>query len=156
MNKRMNLLQNIKWNGIAYPLETHITNHRQAFDNLLEFSEHLTGPVTDQSQIVKYIIDSLACGENTLQAAISLLRSNTNEMRQNFEAAATAPIKVDLYQQFQRAPGPRGANVSTVEGIDFKAGRGSTGVDLRWHPKNDFRKLPDDQKDELMIWFKTD
>ena len=32
--KRINLLQNIKWNGRTYPLETHITNHRQAFDNL--------------------------------------------------------------------------------------------------------------------------
>ena len=32
MKKRMNLLQNIKWNGRTYPLETHITNHRQAFD----------------------------------------------------------------------------------------------------------------------------
>ena len=29
MKKRMNLLQNIKWNGRTYTLETHITNHRQ-------------------------------------------------------------------------------------------------------------------------------
>ena len=36
MKKRMNLLQNIKGNGRTYPLETHITNHCQAFENLRE------------------------------------------------------------------------------------------------------------------------
>ena len=113
-------------------------------------------PVPDQSQRFEYLIDSLACGDNTLQAAIGLVRANTNEMRQKFEASATALIEVDLYWKSQRVPVPRGANVSTAEGINFKAGRGSTGVDLRWHPNNDFRKLPDDQKYELTIWFKTD
>ena len=67
-----------------------------------------------------------------MQAAIGLVRANTNDMRQNFEATATALIEVDPYRQYQRAPGPRGAKTSTAEGIDFKAGRGSTGVDL-WY-----------------------
>ena len=34
-----------------------------------------------------------------LQAAIGLVRANTNKMRQNFEAAATALIEVGMYQQ---------------------------------------------------------
>ena len=84
------------------------------------------------------------------------MQDNTNEMRQNFEACATALKEVDPYQQPQRAPSTSCTNVSTAEGIDFKAGHGSTGVDLRWHPKNYFRKLPDNQKDELMLWFNTD
>ena len=84
MKKRMNLLQNIKGNGRTYPLETHITNHRQAFDDLRKCSEHITVPVPDQSQRVEYLIDSLACGENTFQAAIGLMRANTNDIRQNF------------------------------------------------------------------------
>ena len=156
MKKRMNMMKNIKWNGRAYPLDTHIINQRQEFDDLLEFSKHITVPVTDQPQRVEYPIDSLACGDNMLQSAIGLERANTNEMRQKFEAAATALIDVDPYQRSCRAPGTRGANVLTAKGIDFKAGRGSTRVDLRWHPKNYFRKFPDDHKDKLMIWFKTD
>ena len=36
MKKRRNLLQNIKWNGRTYPLDTHITNHRQAFGDICE------------------------------------------------------------------------------------------------------------------------
>lgn len=31
---RMNLLQNIKWNGRSYPLEQHVSNHRTALDDL--------------------------------------------------------------------------------------------------------------------------
>ena len=56
MKKKVNLLQNIKWNGRTYPLETHITNHRQAFEIFRKCSEHITMPVPDQSQIVEYLI----------------------------------------------------------------------------------------------------
>ena len=42
------------------------------------------------------------------------MRANTNDMRQNFEAAAIALIEVDMYQQSQRVPSPRGANLSTA------------------------------------------
>ena len=97
MKKRMNLLQNIKGNGRTYPLETHITNQRQAFDNLSKCSEHITVPVPDQSQIFEYLIDSLACGDNTLKSAIDLVQTNTNDMRQNFETAATDIIEVNTY-----------------------------------------------------------
>ena len=93
----MDLLQNIKWNGRTYPLETNITNHRQAFGDIWKFSEHITVPVPDQSQRVEYLIEILACGESIFKAAIGLVQANTNDMRQNFEAAATALIEVDPY-----------------------------------------------------------
>ena len=35
------------------------------------------------------------------------------------------------------------------------AGRGTTGVDLRWYPNAEFKKLSDDQRNELMEWRKT-
>ena len=43
-----------------------------------------------------------------------------------------------------------------VSAIDFSAGRGTTGVDLRWYPRRDFLKLPANQKTELMEWMRTD
>ena len=46
--KRMNLLQNIKWNGRSYPLETHVSNHRQAIDDIQECSQHITVPVPEE------------------------------------------------------------------------------------------------------------
>jgi hypothetical protein len=153
LKKRMNLLQNIKWNGRAYPLEVHVSNHRQSVDEIQECSAHITAAVPNEDQRVEYLIDSITCADNTLQAAIGLVRANTNNMRNDFEAAATALIEVDPYRRSQRGNGPQGtANVSS---IDFSAGRGSTGVDLRWHPKKDFRALPDDQRTELVEWMKT-
>ena len=77
-------------------------------------------------------------------------------MRQNFEAAATDLFEVNTYRQSQRAPGPCGAKIFTSKGINFKAGCGSTGFDIWLHSKIFFRKLSDNQNDELMVWFKTD
>jgi len=154
LKKRMNMLQNIKWNGRNYPLETHVSNHRQAVDDLRECSEHITVAVPDEPQRVEYLIDSITCQDNTLQAAIGLIRANTNNMRENFETAASAIIEVDPYRRSQRGgPTPRNA---TVSAIDFAAGRGSTGVDLRWHPRKEFYDLSQDQKEELTAWQRSD
>ena len=73
-------------------------------------------------------------------------------MCNDFEAAATAMIEVDPYRRLQRNPGKGGANVSA---IDFGAGHGTSGVDLRWHPKKEFMSLPVEQRDELSAWIKT-
>ena len=95
--KRYNLLTNIKWNGRSYPLETHVSNHRQAVDDIKECSNHITVVVPDQSQRVEYLIDSIVCSDNTLQASLGLVRANTNKMRSDFELAASTLIEVDPY-----------------------------------------------------------
>ena len=64
--KSMNFLQNIKWNGRAYALETHISNHRQAVDDILECSSHITVAVPDQPQRVEYLLDLINCSDFTL------------------------------------------------------------------------------------------
>ncbi len=151
--KRMNLLQSIKWNGRSYPLESHVSNHRQAVDDLRECSNHITVAVPDQSQRVEYLIDSIACNDTALQAAIGLVRANTNNMRNDFEVAASALIEIDPYRKSQRGGG--GNRNAQISAINFDAGRGSTGVDLRWHPKREFKNLSDAQRDELVTWMKT-
>ena len=153
MKKRMQLLQNTKWNGRSFPLESHVSNHRAAIDDLNECANHITVSVPDQSQRVEYLIDSIACNDNTLQAAIGLVRANTNNMRHDFEAAASALIEVDPFKRGNKSGGTqRTANISA---IDFSAGRGSTGVDLRWQPNKEFKKLPEEQKNELREWMQT-
>ena len=150
--KKLNLLQNIRWNGRSYPLETHVSNHRAAVDDLRECATHITVTVPDPAQRVEYLIDSISCQDNTLQAAIGLIRANTNNMRNDFELAASALIEVDPYRRGNKTGFNRTANVSA---IDFSAGRGQTGVDFRWHPHKDFKRLPDDQKEKLLAWMKT-
>ena len=100
--KSMILLKNIKWNGHNYPMRQHISNHRQAVNNSLECSDHITVAVPDLLQRVKYLIDSIHCSNNTLQATSGLIRANKNETRKDFELASTALIKVNPYRRSQR------------------------------------------------------
>jgi len=129
-------------------LESHISNHRQAFDDLRECALHITTNVPSEPQRVEYLIDSITSKDNTLQAAIGLIRANTNNMRNEFETAASSLIEVDPYRRPIRNP-TRSADVSAL------AGRGSTGVDLRFHPKDKFLSLPHDQQQELREWLRT-
>lgn len=152
MKKRMNLLQNIKWNGRNYSLEKHVSNHRQAVDDINDCSSHITVATPDQSQRVEYLIDSINCADSTLQASIGLIRSNVNNMREDFELAANALIEVDPYRRSQRQPNKPNAQISAV---DFSGGRGDSGVDLRWHTPGEFKSLNQEQKDELVSWQKT-
>merc|ERR1719203_2051318 len=105
----------------------------KAVDDLNECSAHITVAVPDPAQRVEYLIDSIKCSDNTLQATIGLIRANTKNVRQDFEAAASALIEVDSYRRSQRQPSAnRQANVSA---IDFNADHGATGADLRWYPR---------------------
>ena len=148
--KRQNLLQNIKWTGNSYPLETHVSNHRQAYDDIRECSAHITVPVPSDAQRVEYLIDSITSKDSSLMAALGIVRANTNNMRTDFEAAASSLIEVDPYRRTTRSG--RNAQISA---IDFAAGRGKSGVDLRFHPREEFLQLPDDQKDELRAFLET-
>ena len=42
LKKRMHLLQNIRWDGRGYPLENHVSNHRQSVDERWECESHIT------------------------------------------------------------------------------------------------------------------
>ena len=132
-------------------METHVYNHRQAYDDLREFSTHITVPVPSDTQRVEYLIDSINSKDSTLQASIGLVCANTNNMRNDFEGAANILVEIDPYCRSTRT-NTRDVNVSA---IDFSAGRGNTGVDLRFHTKHKFLELPQDQKDELTNWLST-
>lgn len=150
---RMHLLQNIKWNGRAYALETHISNHRQAADDLAECAVHIHNQVPDEAQRVEYLLDSISCQDSALQAAIGNIRANSNGMRSQFEAAAAHMLEVDPYKRVSRSSHQKGG--AQISDARFTAGRGDTGVDLRWHSRKEFASLSDAQKDELTAWQRT-
>ena len=63
-------------------------------------------------------------------------------MREDFEYAASSLIEVDPYRRTYLVTG-HNADMSSIE---FKAGRGSSGVDFRWNSKEDFVKLSLDKR----------
>ena len=87
-------------------------------------------------QQVEYLIDSNSCIDATLQAAIGIVRANTNGMRGVFESASSSLIEVDPYQCSYR-----GGHTEQVSGIDFSACHGNTGINIRWHSKKQFASL---------------
>ena len=42
-----------------------------------------------------------------------------------------------------------------ISEIDFGSGRGSSGVDLRWHHPKEFKALSAENRDELVQWQKS-
>ena len=153
--KRMNFLQNIKWNGRSYPLESHVSNYRVAYDDLCDCANYITVPVPNGEQRVEYLINSINCPDSTLQAAVVLIRVNTNSMRQNFEVAVSSLIEVDPYKRSSRSSQNSSGRQATISAIDFSGGRGDTCVDLCWYIPKEYAKLSSDAKDELNAWMRT-
>ena len=95
--KLINKLMSTKWNGKVYSMEKHVSTHRQCVEELINCAEHVTTSVPGEEQRVQYLIDSIDCGEQAVQATIGLIRNNMNDMRSNFERSASALIEVDSY-----------------------------------------------------------
>ena len=89
-------------NGRIHPIEMHVSNNCQSFDDLRECAEHITVPVPEYPQIFEYLIDSITSEDNNLQADIELVHANTKNMRENSENAASALLEVDPYRISQR------------------------------------------------------
>lgn len=76
-------------------------------------------------------------------------------MRNDFELSASCLIEVDSYKCGGHKSNPgRQSGGEIISAIDFSAGRGSSGVDLRWYHPKKFMALPAEQKDELVNWQK--
>jgi hypothetical protein len=153
LKARTNLLTNIKWNARQNSLEKHVSNHRQAHEDLQDCSTHITVSVAGQPQRVEWLLDSISSQDPTLQATIGLIRSDVNNMRNDFEKAAAALIEVDPYSKARRPHTNKSS--AQISAIDFASGRGGSGVDLRWHTPLEFKALSHEQRDDLVSWQKT-
>lgn len=114
-------------NGRGYSLEKQVSNHRQAIEDLTDCSNHITVSIPDDFQRAEFLTDSIHCQDVTLQASIGLIRSDVNNMRNNFEKAASVLIEMDPYRTRRRNTKTPAQNSA----IDFNIGWGETGVDLR-------------------------
>ena len=132
-------------------MEQHVSNHRTAVDDLKECNTHIGTAIPNDPQWVEYLLESITSQDPSLQAAMGNVRANTNNLRSDFEATANHLIEVDPYRR-STTRGPQSQNkVANVSSVTF-AGRGNSGVDLRWHTRKEFKALTSEQKDELCQW----
>jgi hypothetical protein len=110
--------------------------------------------IAGEPQRVEWLLDSINSQDPTLQAIIGLIRSDVNNMRNDFEKAASALIEVDPYVRGRRPNTNKSS--AQISAIDFGSGRGDSGrVDLRWHMPAEFKALSHEQRDDLVSWQKT-
>ena len=77
-----------------------MSNCVQTHDDLLEQSAHIECSEPRPAQKVECVIDSINCTDSTLQFTIDIVRANTNNMREYFEAASSSLIEVCPSENF--------------------------------------------------------
>ena len=104
-----------------------------------------------------YLLDAIETNDAYLQAAMALVRNDddpTNGKRSNFEATATCLIPHDpMAKMRQKNPARHNnAEISAIDYTKLKSGVEATGVNLRYHERDEYLKLAAEQKKELHFW----
>ena len=153
----MEFLQSRKFLGTGTnTLESFLGQHRAAYATLQRCADNVNCQLPDERSRVQYLLDNIQADDSNVKAALSSIRMNDTPtgMRNNFEAAVAFLLPTDPVPK--KGKGKRAnAEISATAGESkhlgtHKAGRGSTGVDFRYYEPKEFRKLTQEQKDELM------
>ena len=138
-------------NGVK-TLTLHIAAYRQRLVDLKKCCKHTKrSPPTVREQVL-WLIGSIDTIDLLLIAHIAQINGDPLGMEMNFEAAATHLMLADPVERHAvKSKRKRNGNPS----ISALAGREESGVDFRWHNRNEFKALTSDQKDELSAWRNT-
>ena len=152
------------WKGnTTYSLESFVNQHRNAHVRLQRCAEQVPHQLPNSRSRVIHLIDAIQCTDPALQAAIAHVKSNDNPggMMSDFEETAAYILQFDPVSK--KRPGGRNngnrqqqqialVDQSLVGDGQMKKNRGKTGVELRYHKPESYRKLTDEQKQELKEW----
>ena len=160
--KRCNtLLTTRQWKGQSnFSLEKFVSQHRNAYISMQQCAEYVSFQLPNELTRVKYLLDAIDNSNAELQAAIAMIRQDDGDdgKMNNFEAAVAYLIPRDPVSKKRVSGNKRPqAEVSGVssKGTKKKARVGVTGVELRFHSKQEYAELSKLQKDELHEWRRT-
>ena len=102
----------------------------------------------DERTRVGYLIENIECGDADVKAALAAIKldDNVNGLRNDFERAVALLVPVDPVEKKRKGKRPV-ADISATTAL--KAGRGTSGVELRYHSPKEYAKLTKEQRDEL-------
>ena len=163
LKKQDDLLHTFRWKGQSnFSLDKFIAQHRNAFISMQQSAVHVAFQLPNEYTRVGYLLDAIETSDAALQAAMALVRNDTNPTtgkRSDFEATATCLLPHDPVAKKRNTRGggerQRGADISSIVTSTIKSGVGSTGVDLRYHKMSEYKKLTPEQKSELHEWRKN-
>ena len=151
--EKLRTMMTTKWNGKQYGLEKFTGIHRSCFVNLEEAAQHVNFQLPTEHSRVGYLIDNIVNSDPDLRAAIANIRMDINSMRSDFEKAVAALLPVCPFAKHRQSLNPTRPQISdtTLQG----KGQSTTGVDLRWHTQEEYKKLSKEQRQELYRWQST-
>ena len=170
------LLHTRKWRGQnSYTLEKFCQHHRNAFVQMQSCAVHVEYQLPNEHTRVGYLLDAIESQDARLLAAIANVRDDKGDgtaanpgKRNDFELAVAYLLPECPVARTKKGAGKRtNAEISEVEvgsvgdsevevgSFGEKKGIGKTGVHLRWHKISEFKKLSDEQKEELFQWRKS-
>ena len=140
-----------KWKSTGnITLTEHIASFRGIIAKIVRACKHTDHTSPTEREQVLLIINSIDTTESLLQAHISSINGDPTGRGSSFESTATHLMLADPVERNQSKQSRKISISSTL------AGRGSgTGVDLRWYPNWEYKKLDDKEKKELGDWRKT-
>ena len=153
---KLNFLMNHTWYRRTYSLDKFTGLHRSAYVLLQEASLHVDCQLPTEHSRVGFLMDNIVNNDPDLWAALASIRVNTDGMRNDFESAVPFLLPTCPYTKYksnQRSRGGRGAEISDIQ-LKNK-GQSKTGVDFRWHTKEEYAKLTKAQRQELYQWQRT-
>jgi hypothetical protein len=120
-------------------------------------AEHVAFQLPNEHTRVTYLLDGIQCNDAPLQAAMALVRNDTDPTGKmnDFEATASYLLPHDPVSKKRTAGAKRGvAEILDTSGIEAsstagKLAHGQTGVEFRFYERAEYSQLSDDQKAEL-------
>ena len=173
LKKQDKILHTRKWRGQNnYSLEKFCQHHHAVYVSMVACSQHVNFQLPNGHTRVGYLLDAIEINDAQLQAALANVCDDTGDStaanpgkRNDFELAVAYILPSDPVARKRSTGSQRGgAEISAVGGNDAgsggkgfggKSGIGTTGVHLRWHTANEFKKLSKKQKRGLFEWRKT-
>lgn len=144
-----------EWNGKNYrfSLRNHIGKHREAHNEMMRASQFVDYELPNEHTRVGRLIKSILNRDPSIVSAITHIQGNHGQ-RNDFELAAdflllTAP-KMKENTQTHRI-----SAIKSNKGQKPKSGFGKSGVEFRYHARNEYNKLNKAQKKDLSEWRKS-
>ena len=114
----------------------------------MEASEHVVFQVPNDHTRVTHLIENIEHQDADLRAAIAQIRTDSGGTRDDFEKSVSLLLLVDPYVKTPANKPKVTFEISSAGATKY--GRGKTsGVDLRWHKREEFSKLSHEAKNEL-------
>ena len=153
-----------------FTLENFVSQHHCAFVFMSQCARHIDYQLPNESTRVTFLHDNISCDYAQLQAAMALVRNDTNTATgkiHEFEATASFLLPHDLVIKKKASKDGYTISDMTGEGEDndndpptstgnisgtkrkVRDGVESTGVSLRFHTRDEYAKLTQAQIKEL-------